>query len=161
MPRFNRRGNTGVHFVLTIADPDAPTAVEIAAGTPLHEVLAASTGFTSEQSDLPVPDLGSTWEGTIPGGETPAASSLTFWSGDDDTDVEETVRAALVEGSTGFVVWSKRSKVAAAADPVDVFPVRVKASNEQYGVDNAGAQFQVGFSIYDPPSKNVAVAAGP
>lgn len=158
MPRFNRRGRTGVHFVPTIANRAAPTVLEINAGTPLHEVLAASSGFTSEQEDLPVPDLGSTWGKVIPGGETAAASSLTFWSGDADADVEETVRAALVEGASGFIVWTKRAKTPAAGQPVDVFPVRVKATNEQYSVDNGGAQFMTGFSIHEPPSKNVDAA---
>lgn len=159
MPRFNRRSNTGVYYVTTIADPTAPTDAEITAGQALHEVLAATSGFTSDQGDINVPDLGSTFEKTLPGGETPAASSLTFWSGDDDADTEEEVRAALVEGDTGYIVWSKRAKTPAAGDPVDVFPVRVKASNEQYAVENAGAQFMTGFSIYEEPNKHVDVAA--
>jgi hypothetical protein len=160
MARFNRRGNTGVYYVPAagIANPAAPTATEINAGTALHEVMAAWTGFTSEQADLPVPDLGSTWEGTIPGGETPAASSITFYAGDQDADTEETVRAALDPGDTGYIVVVKRAKAPVAADPADVFPVRVKAQNDEYTVDNAAARFNVGFTIYDPPSKNVDIA---
>lgn len=159
MPRFNRRGNTGVYYVATIADQGAPTVAEITAGTPLHEVMAAWTGFSSEVADLPVPDMGSTWEGSIPGGETPAASSITFYSGDDDADTEETVRAALVEGDTGFIVVVKRAKAPTAADPADVFPVRIKAVNDEYSADNAPARFMAGFTIYDPPNKNVDIAA--
>jgi len=159
MGRFNRRGNTGVYYVATLADPTAPSAATINAGTPLHEVMAAWSGFTSEQADLPVPDMGSTWEGTIPGGETPAASSITIYGGDDDADPEEVARAALVEGDTGYIVVVKRAKVAAAGEPCDVFPVRVKASNDDYSADNAAARFTVGFTIYDPPSKNVEAAA--
>lgn len=160
MPRFNRRGNTGVYYVpdASLAAPGAPSAAEITAGTALHEVMAAWTGFTSEQADLPVPDLGSTWEGTIPGGETPAASSITFYAGDDDADTEETVRAALVEGDIGYIVVVKRAKTPASTEPADVFPVRIKATNDEYSVDNAAARFNVGFTIYDPPEKNVAIA---
>ena len=161
MHRFNRRSNTGVYYVPDdgFVDPTAPTAAEITAGQPLHDALAASSGFTSEDEDLPVPDLGSSWGKTIPGGKTAAASSLTFWSGDDDADLEEVIRAALPEGDAGYIVWSKRTRVPVAADPVDVFPVRIKSTNEQYGVENAGAQFMTGFSLYEEPDKDVAVAA--
>jgi hypothetical protein len=157
--RFNRRGNTGVYYVPTLASTSSPSAATINAGTALHEVMAAWTGFTSEQADLPVPDMGSTWEGTIPGGETPAASSITIYAGSDDADDEEVARAALVEGDEGYIVVVKRAKAAAAADPVDVFPVRIKSSNDEYSADNAAARFVVGFTIYDPPSKNVDAAA--
>lgn len=159
MPRFNRRGKTGVYYLTSLASQTAPSAAAINAGTALHEVMAAWNGFSSEVADLPVPDLGSTWEGSIPGGETPAASSITFYAGDLDADTEEAVRAVLVEGDTGFIVVVKRAKAAAAADPVDVFPVRIKASNDEYSVDNAPGRYMVGFTIYDPPNKNVDAAA--
>lgn len=158
MGRFNRRGNTGIWYCTAIAAPGNPSAVEIAAGTPLHEVVTQVNGFTSEQSDLPVPDTGSTWEGTIPGGETPAASSLKIWAGNDAADAEEVARAALVEGDTGFMVFTKWNKTPTSTDPADVFPVRVKAVNDEYTGDNAPAGFMAGFSIYDPPSKDVAIA---
>lgn len=159
MPKFNRRGNTGVYYVPTIANPAAPTVAEITAGTPLHGSLAALTGFTSEQGTIPVPVLSDTWDGTIPGAETAAASSLTFYAGDEDADDGEAIRAALVEGDNGFVVWVKRTKVPVSGEPVDVFPAQVMASNDEYSVDNAAARFVVGFAIPDPPVKNVAVAA--
>ena len=158
MPRFNRRGNTGIWFVPTLAAPANPSAAAIAAGTPLHEVVTAVNGFTSEQSDLPVPDVGSTWEGTIPGGETPAASSLRIWAGNDAADAEEVARAALVEGDEGYIVFTKWNKTPTSTDPADVFPVRVKAKNDEYTGDNAPAGFTVGFSIYDPPQKDVTIA---
>lgn len=162
MTRFNRRGNTGVYFVADggFADYTAPTSTEINGGTALHDVIAAMNGFSSDVGDLTVGDLGSTWDGTIPGGESPAASSITFWAGDDDADTEETVRAALPEGDLGYIAIVKRAKTADTSSPVDVFPVRIKASNDDYGnaVQNAAGQFVVGFSIYDPPAKNAVPA---
>jgi hypothetical protein len=41
----------------------------------------------------------------------------------------------------------------------DVFPVRIKASNMDRMVENAVQTYTVGFSIYDPPSKDVTFAA--
>lgn len=161
MARYNRRSNTGWWYVPTIANQAAPTDDEVAAGVALHNVLAATTGFTSTQEDIPVPDVGSTWGKTIPGGESVDASSLTFWAGDTDSDEEEEVREALVENDLGFIVVVKRQKTPAATQPCDVFPVRVKANNEVHTGDNAGAQFMVGFSIHDSPSKNVAIVAAP
>lgn len=161
MGRYNRRSNTGWWLVPTIADLDAPTVAEINAGVALHEVLAAMNGFTGDQEDLPVPDVGSTWPKTIPGGETVDASSLTFWAGDDDADTEEVVRAAMVagDGTEKYVVQIKRQKTPAAGEPADVFPVRIKKTNEVHTADNAGAQFMTGFSIHDTPHRHVDIAA--
>ncbi len=160
--RFNRRGRTGVWLVSTLADPAEPTDDEIAAGVALHEVLAATNGFSSEQDDLPVPDAGSTWNGTIPGGETPEASSMTFYAGTANADAEETVRAALVEGDEAYVVFTKWAKTPTATNPADVFPVRVKAVNDEYNLgENSPARFVAGFSIYDSPSKHVDIVAAP
>lgn len=162
MSRFNRRGKTGVFYIPEsgIAATDGiPTQAEIEAGQPLHNSIQAITGFTSTQEDLPVPDLGSDWNGTIPGGQTAAESGLTFYAGDEDADPEEVIRAALPEGDGGTIVFSKRSKSPVADDPIDLFPVRIKASNDQYTADNGAALFNTGFSLPDPPKKNVAVAA--
>jgi hypothetical protein len=158
MPRFNRRGKTGVWFVPSLAAPGNPSAAAIAAGTPLHDIIRSMTGWTSEQEDLDNSDLSSTWNGTLPGGETPAASSFTFAAGNVAGDVEETARTTIVEGANGYIVMTKWKKTPTSTEKADVFPVRVKAVNDEYTVDNAVAQWVAGFSIYDPPNKNVTIA---
>ncbi len=159
MPRFNRRGRTGVYAVVSLASETSPSAAAIAAGTALHPALRALTGFTSETEDLDNSDMSSTFGKTIPGGETPAASSMTFAAGDNTADVEEGIRAALPEGQNLFICFTKWSKTPIAGQPVDVWPVRCKAVNDEYSVDNAVAQFMVGMSIPHPPSKNRTMVA--
>jgi hypothetical protein len=158
MPRFNRKGRTGVWFVASLANPASPSAAAVAAGTAIHDQLKGFDGFTSETEDLDNADWGSTFNKTQPGGETPAASSLTIYAGDADADAGEVIRAALGQGgNTGYVVWVKRSKTPASGERSDVFPVRVKASNDDREAGNAIATFTVGFSIHEPPNKNVAM----
>ncbi len=159
MPPFNRRGRTGVWFVASLASTTSPSAAAIAAGTALHPALRSLTGFTSETEDLDISDMSSTFQKTIPGGETPAASSMTFRAGDQAADVEEGIRAALPQGQNGFVCFTKWSKIPTAGQPVDVWPIRCKAVNDEYSVDNAAAQFMVGMSIPNEPSKNRTMVA--
>jgi hypothetical protein len=131
----------------------------VIAGTPLHVGLKALSGFTSEVEDLDNSDASSTWGKTLPGGETPAASSMTFYVGDVPADVEETIRTALTEGINGYMVASNYGAPVASTGKGDVFPVRIKASNMDRVVENAIQTRTVGFSIYDPPNKNVSFAA--
>jgi hypothetical protein len=160
MPRFNRRGRTGVWFVAALADPANPSAAAVVAGTAIHDQLKSWDGWTSEVEDLDNADYGSTFAKTLPGGETPAASSLTIYAGDLDSDPGEVIRAALGQGgANGFVVVVKRSKTPAAGERSDVHPVRVKSSNDDREAGNAIATFTVGFAIPDVPRKNVTMVA--
>lgn len=158
MSRFNRRGTEQVFLVQSIANQAAPTVAEINAGTDLHPVLRALTGFTTSVEDLDAADQSSDFNKTIPGGETPEASSMTFYAGDADADDEETVRAAFVEGDEAFIVFCPRG-APTATEPCDVFPVRIKANNDDKVVANAAATFTVQMSIHESPSKQVAIAA--
>lgn len=157
MPRFNRRGTEQVRLVTAIVDPAAPTAAEIDAGVDLHPVLRSLTGFTTSVEDLDAADQSSDFNKTIPGGETPEASAMTFYGGDDDADTEETVRAAFIEGTERYVVFTPRG-APVAGDPADVFPVRIKANNDDKTVENAAATFTVQMSIYESPNKQVTIA---
>ena len=159
MPRYNGRGRTRWFFVAALASPSSPSAAAVAAGTALHVALRSLTGFTSEVEDLDNSDYSSTWGKTLPGGETAAASSMTFAAGDTTTDPEEVIRAALGEGLNGYIVRSRYGAPVATSGRGDVYPVRIKANNQDTIAENAVQTFTVGFSIYDPPSKSVTFAA--
>lgn len=156
MPRYNSRGKTRVYFALAIANRAAPTVAEINAGTALAPALRTFEGFTSEVEDLDNADFSSTWGKTLPGGETAADSSMTFAAGDVAGDVEESIRNALVQGANGFVVWCWWG-APTAGQRASVYPARIKSNNQMPKPENAIAEFQVGFSLYDPPSKYVAL----
>jgi hypothetical protein len=159
MPRYNPKGRSRWYFVASLATPGNPSAAAVVAGTGLHTTLKALSGFTSEVEDLDNSDMSSTWGKTLPGGETPAASSMTLYAGDETADVEEVTRAALGQGLAGYIVSSRYGAPVASTGKGDVYPVRIKASNQDPLAENAVQTFTVGFSIYDPPSKNVSFAA--
>lgn len=146
-----------MYLVTDIPNPAAPTVAQITAGVDITAVLRGSTGFTSEVADLNAEDQSSTWAKTIPGGETAQASSLNLYAGDLDADTEEVIRDAFVEGSERFVVFCLRG-APTAGEPANVFPVRIKAVNDQNYTSQEAANYMVGVSIFDPPSKNVSIA---
>src|SRR5436190_14783997 len=155
--RFNRRGTEKWYLVTTIANQAAPTAAEINAGVLVSPYLRSLSGFTSEVEDLDAADQSSSFNKTIPGGETPENSSMTFYASDTLADGEETTRAAFVQGTQRYMVAVPRGTVLAAAK-CDVFPVRIKSNNDDKTVENAAATYTVGMSIYTLPSKQVAIA---
>lgn len=158
MPRFNRRGQEQVFFVPAIADEAEPSVAAVEAATELHPALRSISGFNYTGEDLDVSDMSSTWGKTIPGGDTAADSSMTFYEGDDDDDVEREIEAALAKGTSGFVVFSPEG-APATGGAARVWPVRVKSNNPDESADNAGATFTVGFSIPDPPTLDAVFAA--
>jgi hypothetical protein len=159
MPRFIGRGREGVWFVPTLANPAAPSAAAVAAGTALHDQLKAYTGFTSSTDNIDNADYGSRFNKTLPGGESPDDSSLTIYAGDADTDPGEVIRAALPEGANGYVVWIKRAKTPASGQRADVFPIRVGGVNDDRTMDIAVRTFTVSTAIPDVPNKNVTLVA--
>jgi hypothetical protein len=159
MPRYNPKGLTRYYFTASLASPGSPSAAAVVAGTALHVVLKTLTGFTSEVEDLDNSDASSTWNKTLPGGETPAASSMTLYAGTASGDPERTVRTALAEGLNGFIVVSDTGAPEATTGRGDVFPVRIKANNMDRMVENAVQTYTVGFALYDPPFKQVTFAA--
>lgn len=158
MPRFNRRGQEKVYFVPVLASQTAPSAAAIVAGQPLHLGLRAISGFNYTGEDLDVSDMSDTWGKTIPGGDTAADSTMTFYEGDDAADVERDIEDALVKGDDGFIVFCPTG-VPVATSRVRVWPVRVKSNNPDETAENAGATFTVGFSIPNPPTLDAVAAA--
>lgn len=158
MPRFNRRGQEQVLYVPALVAPAGPTVAALAGGTPLHPVLRSISGFNYTGEDLDVSDMGSTWGKTIPGGDTAGDSSMSFYEGDDDADLERDVEAALVKGEEGFIVFLPEGAPVAGAR-ARVWPVRVKSNNPDETAENAGATFTAGFSIPNPPVLDAVVVA--
>lgn len=154
---FNRRARTGIYVVPAIANRNAPTVAEITGGTPIHGIIRGLDGWTSDVDDLDNAVVGEEWNATIPGGETPAASSFTFRAGDNNADAGEAARATLARGTRTNIVICKRRRVPQIGDPVDIFEVEVKAPNDDYSADHVASTWRVGFSFPSAPVKHVAV----
>src|SRR4051812_48243941 len=152
MARFFRRGVTRFYALPTIANPQTgPTRAEIAAGTWLKGI-ATVNGFSISNSPVTTPDLDSRFDSTVPGVDSAADSSLVFW--DDDTDTE--TRDVLAKDTQFFMVYMPYGDV--ATKRCEVWDVTSTGVNDQIDLAAAG-QFQVGFSVNEPPNQSAVLPA--
>jgi hypothetical protein len=158
MPRFSRKGRAKILFLPTIAATTyLPVRSELTGATKLTKRVAEVEGFALENQEIETPDLESTFTSKIPGDDSAADSSLTFYEDDADNTLEE----ALAKGTTGFIVILRQGDVP-ASKTMDIWPVRVASKSPAITVDNESAKFTVRFSITDTPVLDAAVpAAGP
>lgn len=148
MAKFFRRGVSLIRFLPAVANPAAPTAPEIAAGTVLTAAVAAISGFQLSNSPIPVPDLATVFTPQINGEDTVADSTLTL----NDDDTVSTIRVALAKGTSGFILLQPYG--ATAAKRAEVWPVKVTGYNDEWSVDNTNAKSVVGFAITAVPTQN-------
>ncbi len=156
MDKFYRRGITKVDWLPAIAGAGAPTALEIAAGTPVTPGLAGLAGFTSSATDIPTPDADTRTTSNVPGDITPEASSLTHY----EDQLVDDIEALFEEGTNGFIaIWPKGK---ATGKPMNVWPVRVAACNPVYDlVGQTAATILTNLSITDEPRKNLVTPTIP
>lgn len=155
MGKFSRKGVSKYYFVPTIVATNlVPTRSEITAGTLLNDMIAAIDGFSIENQEITTPNMGSTFNGKIPGDDEAADSSMTFYEDEVDSDLEST----LAKGTVGFIVIMRKGDVPANAS-MDIFPIRIASNSAQHTVDNEAAKFMVKFSITDVPVLGAAVPA--
>lgn len=153
MARFSRKGVTKILFAETVASPTyMPTLVEITGATDYTKQIAAVDGFSIENQEIETPDMDSTFVSKIPGDDSAADSSLTFW----EDDVTDTIETDLAKGTEGFILIARKGK-AASSKGLDVYPVRVASNSSAVTADNEGAKLMVKFSITDRPLLNATV----
>lgn len=159
MAKFIRRGTEKWVFTPTVASKAAPTRSEITAGTVLTvpggaATLSATTGFTGEISQVPLPSMASLFTPSLPGEQTTGTPSLTFY---DDTTVT-TIRTALADGTSGFIIRMSYGDVPTRR--CSVWPIIVGGTNDSDATTaNEPATFVVSIGITDPPEKNAVVPA--
>jgi len=154
--RFNRKGNTKIFFVPTIAAPTLiPTSAEIAAGTEYTAQINAVDGFSLENTPIETPDMASTFVSKIGGDDSAADSSLTFYEDSTADDIE----TELAKGTSGYVVIFSKGN-APGAKGMDVFPATVVSNSKAYTADNEAAKITVQFTITARPVFNQTVPTG-
>jgi hypothetical protein len=157
MARFNRKGVTKILFAETVASTTyLPTAAELTGATEYTKQIAAVDGFSLENQEIETPDMASTFVAKIPGDDSAADSSLTFYE-DDTTD---TIETDLAKGTVGFIIICRKGK-APSTKGMDVYPVRVASNSAAITADNEAAKIMVKFSITDRPLFNATVPTGP
>jgi hypothetical protein len=148
MAKFFRRGVSLIRFLPAVANPAAPTAPEISAGTNLTASINAISGFQLTNSPIPVPDLATVFTSQINGEDTVADSSLTF----NDDDAVSTIRVALAKGTSGFILLQPYG--AGATKRAEVWPVKVTGYNDEWSLDNVNAKAVAGFAVTGVPTQN-------
>lgn len=153
MPRFNRKGTTKILFATTIASATyLPTSAEMTGATDYTAQIAAVDGFSIENQEIETPDMASTFVSKIPGDDSAADSSLTFYEDDTGDDIE----TDLAKGTVGYVIICRKGK-AASTKGMDVYPVRVASNSPTITADNEAAKLMVKFSVIDRPLLNATV----
>jgi hypothetical protein len=152
--RFFHVGETKVYYLPAVAAADlTPTRAEINAGTDLSDELADISGWMIQGAEIETPDLGSTFNGKIPGRISVDDSSLTFYA--DETGVD--VRSVLPRGTAGFILFADGGDVAGAL--ADVYPIRVRAVGKQRSMGDEAGRLTIPFSITKKPAEDVVLPA--
>ncbi|PXY33553.1 hypothetical protein BAY59_10750 [Prauserella coralliicola] len=151
--RYFDPGVTKCYFVPTIVDQDAPTRIELDAGTDLTKEIADLSGWVVAGAQINTPDLGTRFTGGIPGRTNAEDSSITFYSDQEGVDV----RAVLPRDTNGFILWLDGGDV--TGNKMDVFPVRVLSNGKMRSIGEEAARIQVQFAITAEPAENVTVPA--
>lgn len=156
MPRYLRYNGKGkLVFLPAVANSAAPTAAEIAAGTPLTADFRESSGFSSGQTSVPMPDYVSSFTPTLAGRQEAGSPQLTFYDQDAATNA---TRTALSEGTNGFLLRCPMGQIAGRR--CEVWPVTIGAQNDtEWGADNESAQYIVGLSVTSAPTKTAVYPA--
>lgn len=153
-------GKTLVYEVPTIADPTAPTAVELNAGVDISDKLTADglVGFAPETADVDNRSLASTFDTSLPGRASYSGTMLRLkkQSAAGDTIYDTLVR----EYATNIVVRRgvDRGTAWAAAQECEVYPVRCGEVRNLDPEANTVQRYEVPLKMASEPELRATVA---
>ncbi|WP_407286425.1 hypothetical protein [Streptomyces sp. BP-8] len=152
--RFLRRGISKVYWLKQINDPKRPSRTEISEPNQFDLTNAVSDieGWALENDPIETPDLGSTFNSSIPGNDKAENSSLTFYEDRHSDAIEQ----QLPKGAKGYVVLLRKGDIPGSRS-VDVFPVQVATRAATYSTGNEAAKFKVDFTITETPTLDAVV----
>jgi hypothetical protein len=152
--RFMRRGVMKIYVSPTCADIHNITRAELTAAEDITDEVADTSGWTVENSAIQVPDAGSRFAKNIPGEDSAADSSLTFWEGLDDDWIIE----ILPKGFEGFVFIARKGDQPGSLS-LGGYPIRVASNSAEISMGNDGARAVVSCTITDEPELDGPVPA--
>lgn len=163
MSIFFRRGKSNATFILTMAGA-APTVAELAAGTDLSKAITAISGFDTTLNRVNTPIMDYSQEAQTEGPQQFSDASMTLIEDDGTAAQDSTARtaayAAMAEGTSGYMILAPRKRgTPAAADKVEIWPVKVGARNRDWSLEGQPARYTVQFAITGSPVKDATVLA--
>ncbi|MFE0130159.1 hypothetical protein ACFWY6_00955 [Streptomyces sp. NPDC059037] len=144
--RFLRRGISQILWVPDLNNPKYPSRREITDAFGLTDAVSDIEGWALENDPIETPDMGSTFNSSIPGNDKAENSSLTFY----EDRFSDAIEQQLPKGSKGYVVLLRKGDLPGSRS-VDVFPVQVATRAATYSTGNEAAKFKVDFTITDEP----------
>ncbi|MFF4051935.1 hypothetical protein ACFYZ5_35365 [Streptomyces chartreusis] len=152
--RFLRRGISKIYWLRKVSNQERPTRAEISVPNRFDLTKAVSDieGWALENEPIETPDMGTTFNSSIPGNDKAESSSLTFYEDRFSDDIEQ----ELPKGAQGFVVLLRKGDIPGSRS-VDVFPVQVATRAATYSTGNEAAKFKVTFTVTDEPSLDAPV----
>ncbi|MGW3101312.1 phage tail tube protein [Streptomyces sp. NPDC001100] len=145
--RFLRRGISKILWATEINDPKYPSRREITNAFVLTDAVSDIEGWALENEPIETPDMGSTFNSSIPGNDKAESSSLTFY----EDRFSDAIEQQLPKGAEGYVVLLRKGDLPGSRS-VDVFPVQVATRAATYSTGNEAAKFKVDYTITDEPS---------
>lgn len=151
--KYFSRGTTAIIFAESVSSISAITRSEINAGIDLSEEVQATEGWTINATDIPTPNIGSVFTGSIPGPTAAEESALIMYA---DIGGED-VRTLMPRGTNGYIIIMWGGDV--TGRPADVFPVRVASLGKSATTEEEAATVRVRFSITSEPAEDVEIPA--
>ncbi|MBT2366173.1 hypothetical protein J7E88_12855 [Streptomyces sp. ISL-10] len=145
--RFLRRGISKILWVPDLNDPKYPSRREITSAFAVTDAVSDIEGWALENDPIETPDMGSTFNSSIPGNDKAENSSLTFY----EDRFSDAIEQQLPKGAKGYVVLLRKGDLPGSRS-VDVFPTQVATRAATYSTGNEAAKFKVDFTIIDEPS---------
>lgn len=155
MAKLVYEGNVQVHFLTAVADIDAPTTVEIGAGTDLTPFLTKNgVAVPNTQNMVDASGLSEVFNAEVVGSWGGGPVELTMYR--DDVD-ETNAYDLVVYGTLGFLVIARFNSIASAAK-VEVWPVEMHEPTLMPSAKDEMQTFKAAFAVTSAPSMRAAVA---
>ncbi len=151
--KYFSRGTTAIVFVESISSISAVTRSEINDGIDLSLEVQSTEGWTINATDIPTPNIGSVFTGSIPGPTSTDECALVTYADIGGQDV----RVLMPRGTNGYILMMWGGDV--SGRPMDVFPVRVASIGKSASTEEDAATARVRFSITSEPAEDVAIPA--
>lgn len=153
-------GFTKVWWVGTIANKAAPTVAELNAGMALEDTMTADglQGFAADTADVDNTSFSSTFNTVLPGRNSFSGTQLVLKKQDGTDTIFNTLKVRNVAGHVVIRDGMDHNTAWAAAQKVQVFPVRTGLYSYEDRAANTVLRYRAPVKISAEPNQDATVA---
>lgn len=159
MGKYSTPGKSEVHWIDTIADPAAPTATELNAGTTLTDDAPSMPTLPRNANTVDVAVLASKYEARQVGTRGGDLLSMRLLR----DDVTEAALVAVAEDNSGFLVIARKGLATPGTftigDEVDVYPADVASNADGTPGRNEADFMEIQMVATSDPSRQFVLVA--